>query len=118
MADEAVQIETIAHDVLRGCTAIGIFTGKTPREVRFAIETGRLPAWREGVTWCASKAALRRHYAEKAATPITPEQLRAERAAKAAVRRKRDPSLPKVSMERRPRGRKRQLIGEVPGAEG
>jgi hypothetical protein len=88
---------TIADDVLRGCPKIGQYIGKSPRETLWAIERGRIPAWREGHTWCALKSALRKHYAELATQTVDPKALAAERDAKGY--RKREPSLPDVSMD-------------------
>jgi hypothetical protein len=103
-------IGTIADDVLRGCPAIGAYIGKTEREARWAIERGWLPAWREGSTWCASREALRRHYAELASKPIDPVALAKEREAKNLARRKRAPSMPIATMEGV--SRRRQAIGQ------
>jgi hypothetical protein len=102
------QIETLGDDILRGCPAIGAYIGKTGRAALFDLERGRIPAWRDGVTWCASKAALRRHYAELASRPIDPEALKAEKAKRAEARR-----LAGIPERTPPRRRKRQLVGEA-----
>lgn len=105
----ADKITTIADDILRGAPAIGEFTGRNERETRWAIERGWLPAWREGATWCASKAVLRRHYAELASRPVDPEALARERK-KNLSRRKRPQTLPKVTMDDAPTPRPRKRV--------
>jgi hypothetical protein len=115
----AEAIGSIADDVLRGCPAIGGYIGKNPRETLWAVERGWLPAWREGKVWCASKAALRRHYADLASKPIDPKALAAEREAKNLARRKREPSMPDVSMDEPvPRRRRKRVLGPVGSPRG
>jgi hypothetical protein len=98
---------TIADDLLSGCPEIGAYIGKSPRETLWAIERGWIPAWREGHKWCALKSALRKHYAELATKMVDPKALAAERDAKGY--RKREPSMPEVSMDtpRKPLRRRR-----------
>jgi hypothetical protein len=99
---------TIADDRLEGCPEIGAFIGKSARETLWAIERGRIPAWREGHKWCALKSALRKHYAELATKTVDPKALAAERNAKGY--RKREPSMPEVSMDTPPKPLRRRRV--------
>ena len=101
----AKEPETIAEDILRGCPAIGVFVDKTPRETLWAIERGWIPAWREGHTWCALKSAIRRRYAELATKTVDPKTLADERNKKGY--RRRQPSIPEISMDTKPPRRRR-----------
>jgi hypothetical protein len=101
---------TIADDLLEGCPAIGAFIGKNARETLWAIERGRLPAWREGHKWCALKSALRRHFAEMATKTVDPEALAKEREAKNYARGSRTPSLPQVRMDDAPTPLRRRRV--------
>ncbi|MEI9984857.1 MAG: hypothetical protein WDN69_17620 [Aliidongia sp.] len=38
------------------------FLGVTPRRAVYLLETGQIPAGKEGRTWIASRQALRDHY--------------------------------------------------------
>jgi hypothetical protein len=102
--------ETIADDKLEGCPEIGTFIGKTARETLWAIERGRLPAWREGHKWCALKSALRKHYAELATQTVDPKALAKEREGKNYARGSRTPSLPQVSMDDAPPKLRRRRV--------
>jgi hypothetical protein len=92
----------ISKDRLEGCEAIGGELGLSEREVRWALERGLYPARKEGGKWVASRAALRRHWAEVTAKPIDPEALAKERQEKNLARRKRQPSRPQVTMDDAP----------------
>ena len=61
-------ITTIAEDRLEGAEAIGRFIDPdmTLREVRTRLEAGHYPCWKEGRRYVASKAALLKHWREKA----------------------------------------------------
>jgi hypothetical protein len=52
----------IAEDRLRGVKAIAEEMGETERQVRYGIDTGRIPAIKEGGLWCASREVLREQY--------------------------------------------------------
>jgi hypothetical protein len=106
----ASENETIADNLLEGCPAIGAFIGKSARETLWAIERGRLPAWRDGHKWCALKSVLRQHYAELATKVVDPTALAKEREGKNYARRSRTPSLPQVSMEEAPPKLRRRRV--------
>lgn len=55
-------ITRIAEDRLRGVKAIAEEMGETERQVRYGIDTGRIPAIKEGGLWCASREVLREQY--------------------------------------------------------
>jgi hypothetical protein len=55
-------ITRIAEDRLRGVKAIAEEMGETERQVRYGIDTGRIPAVKEGDLWCASREVLREQY--------------------------------------------------------
>ena len=55
----------IADDRLRGVKAIADEMGETERQVRYGIDTGRIPAVKEGGLWCASRGQLRERYRAK-----------------------------------------------------
>jgi len=52
----------IAADRLSGAKAIAAFLGVTPRRAVYLLESGLIPAGKEGRTWVASRQALREHY--------------------------------------------------------
>lgn len=52
----------IAADRLSGAKAIATFLGITTRRANHLLETGQIPAGKEGRTWIASRQALRDHY--------------------------------------------------------
>ena len=52
----------IAEDRLLGVKAIAEEMGETERQVRYGIDTGRIPALKEGGLWCASREVLREQY--------------------------------------------------------
>ena len=58
----------IAEDRLRGVKAIAEEMGETERQVRYGIDTGRIPAIKEGGLWCASREVLREQYRAKMRT--------------------------------------------------
>ena len=58
----------IAEDRLRGVKAIAEEMGETERQVRYGIDTGRIPAIKEGGLWCASREMLREQYRAKMRT--------------------------------------------------
>jgi hypothetical protein len=93
---------SIKDDRLEGCEAIGGELGLSEREVRWALERGLYPARKEGGKWVASRAALRRHWAEVTAKPIDPEVLKAERQERNLARRKSQPGIPQVTMDDAP----------------
>ena len=55
-------ITRIQEDRLRGVKAIAEEMGETERQVRYGIDTGRIPAIKEGGLWCASREVLREQY--------------------------------------------------------
>jgi hypothetical protein len=65
---EVGSFPTIAEDRLEGAEAIGRFIdpNMTLREVRTRLEAGHYPCWKEGRRYVASKAALLKHWREKA----------------------------------------------------
>lgn len=101
---------SIKDDRLEGCEAIGGELGLSEREARWALERGLYPARKEGGKWVASRAALRRHWAEVTAKPIDPEALFKERQEKNLARRKRQPTLPPVSMDDAPPRLRRRRV--------
>jgi hypothetical protein len=58
----------IANDRVEGIAAIGsvLFPGMPPLEVGRRLRRGGYPFWREGRKYVASKAALLKHWQEKA----------------------------------------------------
>lgn len=55
--------ETLGDDLLWGREAIARFIGKSVRQTTYLLETGRIPGGKVGAQWCASRAALRQHFA-------------------------------------------------------
>jgi hypothetical protein len=101
---------TLADDLLEGCPEIGAFIGKSARETLWAIERGRLPAWRDGHKWCALKSVLRKHYAELATKTVDPKALAKEREGKNYARGARTPPLPQISMDDAPPKLRRRRV--------
>lgn len=54
---------SIAEDRLRGVPEIALFLGETERRVYYMLETGMLPAGKQGRLWVASRSVLRERYA-------------------------------------------------------
>ena len=59
-----IEPESMAGDKLRGVTAIAEFIGEPPRRTYYLLETGKLPAGKQGASWIASKTKLRDQYAK------------------------------------------------------
>ena len=55
-------------DLVWGAVAIGRVIDRKPRQTFFLLESGQLPARKCGGRWCASREALRRHFAVPAVT--------------------------------------------------
>ena len=55
--------DTAASEFIWGARAIGEFIGKKPRPTFYLLQSGKLPARKEGDCWVASREALRRHMA-------------------------------------------------------
>ena len=53
---------SIADDRLIGVSAIAKFRGEAKRRTSYLLETGQLPAGKEGRIWVASKRRLRLHH--------------------------------------------------------
>ena len=53
---------TLADDRLTGVKAIAAFRGEPERRTTYLLETGRIPAGKEGRIWVASKRVLREHH--------------------------------------------------------
>ena len=49
-------------DVLRGVPEIARFVRKTERQTYHGLQSGHIPAIREGALWVTTKTRLRRHY--------------------------------------------------------
>jgi len=65
--------ESLADDNLRGCEAIAEFVGLNPRQAFLALQKGRIPAFKQGRLWIASKQRIRRFYAESTYKPQQPD---------------------------------------------
>jgi hypothetical protein len=52
----------LAHDLLRGVSAISQFTGDSPRRTYYLIERKLLPVFRHGGKWCARRSTLREFF--------------------------------------------------------
>ncbi len=61
-ADHEGATETLGDDLLRGASAISTYLGITRRQAFARLESGAIPAGKEGNLWIASKHALRKHY--------------------------------------------------------
>lgn len=61
-ADHEGAAETLGGDLLRGALAISTYLGITRRQAFARLESGAIPAGKEGSIWIASKRALREHY--------------------------------------------------------
>jgi hypothetical protein len=55
----------VADDRLPGVKAIAEEMGETERQTRYGIQTGRIPAFKEGGIWCSSRELLREQYRAK-----------------------------------------------------
>ena len=53
--------DSLADDFLRGVTAIAEFRGEKPRRTYHLLETGQLPAYKEGGVWNSRKSTLLAH---------------------------------------------------------
>lgn len=54
--------ETLSGDLLRGAAAISTYLGITRRQAFARLESGAIPAGKEGNIWIASKRTLSEHY--------------------------------------------------------
>jgi hypothetical protein len=59
MADQS---DNLASDILRGCPAIAEYIGQDERRTFTLLQTGALPALKEGNIWVSTKSRLRAHY--------------------------------------------------------
>jgi hypothetical protein len=55
---------SLADDLLWGVKAISDEINRSERQTFHLLENGHLPAKKKGGRWCASRAGLRRHFAE------------------------------------------------------
>jgi hypothetical protein len=62
----------IAADRLSGAKQIATFLGMTPRRAVYLLETGQIPAGKEGRIWVASRQVLRDHYRQLTGAPAAP----------------------------------------------
>jgi len=56
------ETENLADDRLTGVKAIAEFRGEPERRTSYLLETGRIPAGKEGRIWVASKRVLCEHH--------------------------------------------------------
>jgi hypothetical protein len=54
---------SLGNDLLWGVEEIGRELGLSRTQVYHQLETGRLPAFKQGGKWVASRSGLRRHFA-------------------------------------------------------
>ncbi len=52
----------LAVDILWGVNAISAEIGRTQRQTYYLLETGKLPAKKEGGVWRSMRSALRQHF--------------------------------------------------------
>lgn len=64
-------------DVLRGVPEIARFVRKTERQTYHGLQSGHIPAIREGALWVTTKSRLRRHYNGEDVSPA-PEAAEAQ----------------------------------------
>lgn len=62
----------ISADCLLGVKEIAAFLGVSWRRGIYLLETGRIPAGKQGGRWVASKAALREYYRRLTGAPAAP----------------------------------------------
>jgi hypothetical protein len=75
MPSSETTVETsLAEDILRGADAIGAFVGLDPRQTFYYLQTGVLPATKEGRIWVSTRSRLRRHYNEGRFEPLPKEE--------------------------------------------
>jgi hypothetical protein len=61
----------IAGDKLTGAVEIARFIGEERKKTFRLLSSGKLPAWKRGGEWVASKAALVAHYRQQTAGQAT-----------------------------------------------
>jgi hypothetical protein len=54
--------EALAGDLVWGLASIGQEIGRDPRQTFHMAQARQIPACKVGGRWCASRAALRRHF--------------------------------------------------------
>jgi hypothetical protein len=54
--------DDLASELLRGATSIARYAGKSVPATYHLLESGKLPAFKDGKEWCAWKKDMRRHY--------------------------------------------------------
>jgi len=54
----------LAADLLRGCAAIAAFIGDDERQTFYGLQTGAIPAIKQGRLWISTKSRLIKHYNE------------------------------------------------------
>ena len=65
------QISDIASDKLSGVCEISAYIAESHRRTQYLLETGQIPAGKQGRLWIASKARLRAHYDELTGAKIS-----------------------------------------------
>ncbi len=97
--------------VWRGCEAISEGTNKDKRQTYYALETGALPAYKEGSTWCLRPVTYLKHLEAQEAEAVAKREAKAlaKREAKAKATEsncaKGPPPAPRMK-PRRPRRRR------------
>ena len=66
--------DDLATDILRGAEQIGAFIGRDQRSTFFLLQTGKIPAAKEGRTWVSTRSRLRRYYNEAQFEPARKEE--------------------------------------------
>jgi hypothetical protein len=65
-------MEKVADDLLWGVNAIAKEIGQPARQVYYRLETGELPAGKNGRVWVASRQALKKFFQELTAKTPAP----------------------------------------------
>jgi hypothetical protein len=55
---------SLAADIIRGAAEIAAFIGVDARKCFYLLQTGAVPAHKEGQHWVTTRSRLRRHYTE------------------------------------------------------
>jgi hypothetical protein len=58
MPNDANAIKSTPRGELRGATAIAEFRDEPVRQTYYALEQGRIPAWKEGKVWVTTVEAI------------------------------------------------------------
>ena len=61
---------SLATDILRGVPEIAAFIGLNERQTYHGLQSGHIPAIKEGASWVTTKTRLQRHYNGQDALPL------------------------------------------------